>query len=618
VLTEQDLRASEVSSATDINVKKGGEEAGKGEAKTRRPNPVALEVPVSVAGARPATAQEKRELFSEDTSTVLVFKDGAVIQLSAAIAVGQLLFLTDKRTKREVVCQVVHKRSHRPTSCYVELEFTEEVDNFWGVSFPDKEESDEIPRTAEAVEAEETTEDDRSEPVAAPKTEDVAQLKDEVETLRAQLRELQEKQAAEEKKALEEREEQARRLAEAEAAARAAAEAEARAKAERVAEEARQKALMADEETKRAAEEARKWEEESIEKERERKRAEKERKEREEAEREKAEKEKEEGSRVPKIGMRLPSGAPSAPVETPAAAKPAGGKEEVDPLEDLLPKPALDFSHAPKGLDPNDPYNIYKPLRKRAGLAEIVAAVVVVLLLIGGGGFAWYQNWLPFLHHRVPELPTLPKNAPVAKPGPVTNAAKAQVTANAQPAGNATTGTAANAGGTAAATAESKPGTGSDAKTAEPPAEKPAEEVVAEEKPAEKKPENKKAAAAKASSKKDGKNHGKAETSAESKPKLAVTDEASDAPVEPAKLLHAVSPVYPPDAMRGYITGDVRIEAEVDAAGRVGAMKILVGPEALRQAAKDALKQYEYAPATQGGKAVASKVVVTVKFWFDP
>jgi len=32
----------------------------------------------------------------------------------------------------------------------------------------------------------------------------------------------------------------------------------------------------------------------------------------------------------------------------------------------------------------------------------------------------------------------------------------------------------------------------------------------------------------------------------------------------------------------------------------------------------DALRQYEYAPATQDGKPVASKVVVTVKFWFDP
>ena len=38
----------------------------------------------------------------------------------------------------------------------------------------------------------------------------------------------------------------------------------------------------------------------------------------------------------------------------------------------------------------------------------------------------------------------------------------------------------------------------------------------------------------------------------------------------------------------------------------------------VRQAAIDALKQYEYAPATQGGRAVASKVTVTIKFWFDP
>jgi TonB family protein len=70
--------------------------------------------------------------------------------------------------------------------------------------------------------------------------------------------------------------------------------------------------------------------------------------------------------------------------------------------------------------------------------------------------------------------------------------------------------------------------------------------------------------------------------------------------------------------MRHYITGDVRLEVQVDAKGRVGAMNIIFGPAAFRQAAMDALRQYEYAPATQGGKPVASKVLVTVKFWFDP
>src|SRR5258705_7652644 len=189
--------------------------------RSMRANPVALEVPVSVAGARPMASKDKRELFTEETATVLVFKDGAVIQLSAAVAVGQLLFLTEKRSKKEVVCQVVHKRSHRPTSCFVELEFTEPQENFWGVSFPPQEDGAQVPPTAEAVAAEETTEDDRSEPVAAPKSEDVAQLRDEVAALKAQLQELRGNQAPDDKEAV------ARRLAAAEAAARSAAETEA-------------------------------------------------------------------------------------------------------------------------------------------------------------------------------------------------------------------------------------------------------------------------------------------------------------------------------------------------------------------------------------------------------
>ena len=32
----------------------------------------------------------------------------------------------------------------------------------------------------------------------------------------------------------------------------------------------------------------------------------------------------------------------------------------------------------------------------------------------------------------------------------------------------------------------------------------------------------------------------------------------------------------------------------------------------------DALKQYRYKPATQGGKPVAAHVTVTIKFLFEP
>ena len=87
--------------------------------------PVALETAVVATGARPGRTGDKRELFTEETQTVLVFEKGAVIRLSAAVADGQLLFLTNKKSGKEVVTQVVRKRSFRPTSCYVDLEFTE-------------------------------------------------------------------------------------------------------------------------------------------------------------------------------------------------------------------------------------------------------------------------------------------------------------------------------------------------------------------------------------------------------------------------------------------------------------------------------------------------------------
>src|SRR5246127_3512931 len=102
----------------------------------RAQEPVALETGVVATGARPGDSAAKRELFTEETQTVLVFENGAVIRLSAAVADGQLLFLTNKKTGKEVVTQVVRKRSFRPTSCYVDLEFTEACPGFWGIEFP--------------------------------------------------------------------------------------------------------------------------------------------------------------------------------------------------------------------------------------------------------------------------------------------------------------------------------------------------------------------------------------------------------------------------------------------------------------------------------------------------
>jgi hypothetical protein len=76
-----------------------------------KPQPAAVEIPVTVNGARTIEGSAKREPFSETTQTVLVFGNGAVIRLNSPVAPGQLLFLTNEKSKKEVVCQVVKSKT---------------------------------------------------------------------------------------------------------------------------------------------------------------------------------------------------------------------------------------------------------------------------------------------------------------------------------------------------------------------------------------------------------------------------------------------------------------------------------------------------------------------------
>src|SRR6267154_6201106 len=105
-------------------------------ANGNKAQPAALEIPVTVNGARTVAGSDKREPFSENTQTVLVFLSGAVIRLSSPVSPGQLLFLTNGTTKKEVVCQVTKSKTYSSASGYVELEFTEASPGFWGMRFP--------------------------------------------------------------------------------------------------------------------------------------------------------------------------------------------------------------------------------------------------------------------------------------------------------------------------------------------------------------------------------------------------------------------------------------------------------------------------------------------------
>jgi TonB family protein len=150
---------------------------------------VAHEVQVKATGVHPGKSE--RELFTEETTSVLVHENGGVIQLSAAVAPGQLLFLANVESKREVVVQVKRKRTNKPTSCYVELEFAEPAPRFWGMEFSAA--AALLPKDAKDTEAAallisaEATADEPGEPPPAPTVEEVQALRREVEALRKQL-----------------------------------------------------------------------------------------------------------------------------------------------------------------------------------------------------------------------------------------------------------------------------------------------------------------------------------------------------------------------------------------------------------------------------------------------
>ena len=102
-----------------------------------KPQPVAMEIPVTVNGASTVAGSDKRQPFSETTQTVLVFGSGAVIRLAAAVGPGQLLFVTNEKSKQEVVCQVVKTKQNGNGAGYVELKFTEATADFWGIRTPE-------------------------------------------------------------------------------------------------------------------------------------------------------------------------------------------------------------------------------------------------------------------------------------------------------------------------------------------------------------------------------------------------------------------------------------------------------------------------------------------------
>ncbi len=84
--------------------------------------------------------------------------------------------------------------------------------------------------------------------------------------------------------------------------------------------------------------------------------------------------------------------------------------------------------------------------------------------------------------------------------------------------------------------------------------------------------------------------------------------------VKEARLLSSVNPTYPAAAKEAGVQGDVVINAVIDKTGRVHQMKVVSGPMLLRQAALNAMREWRYSPSTLDGQPIEGQVVVTLQF----
>jgi TonB family protein len=98
-------------------------------------NAISREVPVRAIGISPEKSGLGRQLFNEETTSVLVAETGGVIRLAAGVTAGQLLMLANMETKREVIVQIQRKRFYTQAMCYLEVEFVEAAPRFWGTEF---------------------------------------------------------------------------------------------------------------------------------------------------------------------------------------------------------------------------------------------------------------------------------------------------------------------------------------------------------------------------------------------------------------------------------------------------------------------------------------------------
>jgi periplasmic protein TonB len=105
---------------------------------SQRTDAIGIEIPVVVYASRySATGRglsKSPPPVREETRTVIVFAQGAVVRLSANISVGEMVVLTNQQTGADGLCRVGAVKTQPGIQNYVDLEFTQRAPGFWDAS----------------------------------------------------------------------------------------------------------------------------------------------------------------------------------------------------------------------------------------------------------------------------------------------------------------------------------------------------------------------------------------------------------------------------------------------------------------------------------------------------
>ena len=84
--------------------------------------------------------------------------------------------------------------------------------------------------------------------------------------------------------------------------------------------------------------------------------------------------------------------------------------------------------------------------------------------------------------------------------------------------------------------------------------------------------------------------------------------------MEPGHLLHSVQPIYPPDAKKQHLEGNVQLRLVVGTDGNVRSIQLVSGAQSLASAAINAARQFRYSPAFLNGQPIEAIQTIDMSF----